>query len=74
MACPHRKEDAEIIAEIERRKAAKSTKEVFKEQKPLLNFVWEGSLYNLQLMGVDENKIVSIRRVGGIMWEALVKE
>lgn len=73
MACPHKKKDAEIIAEIEKRKAAKSPKEVFQEQKPLLNFVWEGSLYNLQLMGVDENKIDSIRRIGDNMWEATIK-
>lgn len=74
MACPNKKEDEKIIAEYNRRKALKTANEVPQEQRPLLNFVWEGSLYNLQLMGVDENKIVSIRRVGGIMWEALVKE
>jgi len=74
MACPNRKEDEKILAEIARRKALKSTNVILQEQKPLLNFVWEGSLYNLQMMGFEENRIVSIRRVGDNMWEARVRE
>jgi len=73
MACPHKKQDAEIIAEIAKRKAMKNTNKVLEEQ-PFVNYVWEGSLYDIQLLRINESKIINIRKINATMWEAQVKD
>lgn len=70
MACPNKKEDEKIIAEYNRRKALKTAPEI--QPTYQLTYVWEGSLLNIQLMGIEESKIASIRRLRENTWEILL--
>lgn len=70
MACPNKKADEKIIAEIAKRKAAKANK--VDEQQPTIFYMtvlYEGPLYNMQWIGIDESKIVSMRQYEKGKWE-----
>lgn len=72
MACPNKKEDEKIIAEYNRRKALKTAPEI--QPTYQYTYVWEGSLLNIQLKGIDESKIVSIRQYETGKWECIINE
>jgi hypothetical protein len=61
MACPNRKKDAMIIAEITRRKA--------EQKEPVYEYhTWTGDLTDIQGLGIDLYKIECITRQGEYEW------
>ncbi len=67
MACPDRMKDARIIAEIERRKAMVEGR-VEPDHEPIMLHTWAGDLWELQFLGIDQNRITNIEQVSPGVW------
>ncbi len=68
MPCPDRNNDARIIAEIERRKRLKKEAEDYVLSITPQSITWEGSLRDIEVMGIDESKIISIEQMNPGTW------
>lgn len=60
--------DRRIIAEIERRKRIQNEAEGYVSITTLKSMTWEGSLIDIQVLGVLEGNIISIEQVSPGLW------
>jgi hypothetical protein len=71
MACPDRKKDQRIIAEIERRKGMEIQNSTLEPE--FTNIQFSGDLSELQFLHIDQSQIVKIQRMGEQEWEIVIK-
>lgn len=72
MACPHKKQDAEIIAEVAKRKAIKENNVVPEYTYEYLTF--EGDLQNILMFAIDQKDIVTITNEGDRRWNVMYRK
>ena len=71
MACPHKKEDEAIIAEIAKRKAMKENNVVPEYTYEYLTFI--GDIQDIPMFAIDQQDIVTITNEGDRRWNVMYR-